>query len=208
MTIGILSMVNDEDLSMKARGSMADIVIERVIDDVSMLKALADPIRMTLLDLTMSQPDRTWTARELAAQVGVLPTNIYYHLNMLERHGLLQVRDTRVVNGIIEKHYGAGQRSVTFHRQANDGGDETRDLALGMIDKVRSDIHDGLKMESMTMNPESPDFERMMVTTGTVRIPEDQIAGFRAELKQMAARYEGGHDDDHRFTILIAIYPS
>jgi hypothetical protein len=208
MTIGIFSMVNDEDLSMKARGSMADIVIERVIDDVSVLKALADPIRMTLLDLTMSQPDRTWTARELAGQVGVLPTNIYYHLNMLERHGLLQVRDTRVVNGIIEKHYGAGQRSVTFHRQASDGGDETRDLALGMIDKARDDIQYGLKMESMTMNPEAADSERMMVTTGVVRIPEDQIAGFRAELKQMAARYEGGKTKDSRFTVLIAIYPS
>ena len=193
---------------MKARGSMADIVIERIIDDVSMLKALADPIRMTLLDLTMGQPDRTWTARELASQVGVLPTNIYYHLNMLERHGLLQVRDTRVVNGIIEKHYGAGQRSVTFHRRANDGGDETRDLALGIIDKARDDIHDGLKMESMTMSPEAPDSERMMVTTGRVHIPEDQIAGFRAELVQMAARYEGGRTEDCRFTILITIYPS
>ncbi len=208
MTIGILSMVNDEDLSMKVRGSMADIVIERVIDDVSILKALADPIRMTLLDLTMGQPDRTWTARELAAQVGVLPTNIYYHLNMLERHGLLQVRDTRVVNGIIEKHYGTGQRSVTFHRRAGDGGDENRELVLQAIDKVRDEIHDGLKMESMTMSPEAPDRERMMVSTGMVNIPEDQIAGFRQELIQMAARYEGGAAADCRFTVMVAIYPS
>ncbi|GIH10435.1 hypothetical protein Rhe02_85020 [Rhizocola hellebori] len=187
---------------------MADIVIERVIDDVSMLKALADPIRMTLLDLTMGQPDRTWTARELAAQVGVLPTNVYYHLNMLERHELLQVRDTRVVNGIIEKHYGAGQYSVTFHRRAGDGGDETRELVLQAIDKVRDDIHDGLKMESMTMSPDAPDSERMMVSTGLVHIPEDQIAGFRAELIQMVTRYERASRNACRFTVMVAIYPS
>ena len=61
----------------------------------------------------------------------MLPTNIYYHLNMLERHDLLQVRDTRVVNGIIEKHYGAGQRNVTFHRQARTTvDDESRELVL------------------------------------------------------------------------------
>ncbi len=187
---------------------MADIVIERVIDDVSMLKALADPIRMTLLDLTMGQPDRTWTARELALQVGVLPTNIYYHLNMLERHGLLQVRDTRVVNGIIEKHYGAGQHSVTFHRRSGDGSDEGRELVLNVIDRVRDEIHDGLKLESMTINPEAPDAERMMVTTSIVNIPKDQIAGFRADLIRMATRYEGGKRGDCRFTVMVAIYPS
>jgi hypothetical protein len=173
-----------------------------------MLKALADPIRMTLLDLTMGQPDRTWTARELAAQVGVLPTNIYYHLNMLERHDLLQVRDTRVVNGIIEKHYGAGQYNVTFHRRAGEGHDESRELVLQAIDKVRDEVHDGLKMESMTIDPEAPDSERMMVSTSIVHIPEEQIAGFRAELVQMVNRYEGGPHSDCRFTVMVAIYPS
>lgn len=201
-------MVNDEDLSMKVRGVMTDIAAERIVDDVSMLKALADPIRMKLLDLTMGQPERTWTARELAAEVGVLPTNIYYHVNMLERHELLQVRDTRLVNGIIEKHYGAGQRSVTFHRRSGDGGDESRELALMTLDRIRDEIHDGLKMESMTLSPNAPDSERMMISHGLVHIPADQIARFRSELIEMVARYEGGSEEDCRFTVMAAIYPS
>ncbi|WP_020520777.1 winged helix-turn-helix domain-containing protein [Catelliglobosispora koreensis] len=93
---------------------MTEILTERVIDDVSTLKALADPVRLGLLDFAMAAPDKTFTAKDLAAHMGVLPTNLYYHLNMLERHGLLAVRETRIVNGIIEKHYGAGQRRLTY----------------------------------------------------------------------------------------------
>jgi hypothetical protein len=127
---------------------------------------------------------------------------------MLERHDLPQVRDTRVVNGIIEKHYGAGQYNVTFHRRAGEGHDESRELVLQAIDKVRDEVHDGLKMESMTIDPEAPDAERMMVSTCLVHIPEGEIAGFRRELVQMAARYEGGKASDCRFTVMVAIYPS
>ena len=130
-------MVNGEGLSTKVRGNMADMTVERVVDDVSVLKALADPIRLTLLDLTMGDPERTWTARELAVHVGVLPTNIYYHLNMLERQELLQVRDTRVVNGIIEKHYGAGQLNLIFHRRSGEVQDGLREGIAATFNKAR-----------------------------------------------------------------------
>src|SRR5918999_6516428 len=143
---------------------MSDIPHERIIEDVGTLKALADPVRMTLLDLTMAQPERTWTARELAGIVGVLPTNIYYHLNLLERNELLQVRDTRVVNGIIEKHYGAAQRALVFHRRVGEGGDGAREIVAAILNQASDDIDTGLAKGTMKINREAPDTQRVVVS--------------------------------------------
>src|SRR5918998_4017431 len=143
---------------------MADIPLERVIEDVSTLKALADPVRMNLVDLAQAEPERTWTARELAGIVGVLPTNIYYHLNMLERNGLLQVRDTRVVNGIIEKHYGAGQRSVVFQRRIGEGGEGQREFVWTLLTELRDEIDTGLFKGTMKMSRDAQDSERALIS--------------------------------------------
>jgi DNA-binding transcriptional ArsR family regulator len=187
---------------------MTGIAAERMIDDITVLKALADPIRMTLLDLTMGQPERSWTARELAAEVGVLPTNIYYHLNMLERQELLVVRDTRVVNGIIEKHYGAGQRSLTFHRKPGDSADGNRALNVTMLNRVRDEMDAGLASGAMSTGRDASDSRRMMVSMSVVKIPESEIAEFREELLRMVQRYETPAREGHRFTVMAVIYPS
>ena len=187
---------------------MTDVIAERVIDDVTTLKALADPIRMTLLELTMGEPERTWTARELAAHVGVLPTNIYYHLNLLERHELLVVRDTRVVNGIIEKHYGPGQHRLSFHRRSGEA-DGLRDIIKAMIEQARDDIDAGLALGTMSGNRDADERVRMTVSKATVHIPIDEIAAFRQELINLVAKYETrSRRGRHPFTVIAAIYPS
>ncbi len=187
---------------------MTEIPRERIIEDVSTLKALADPVRMTLLDLTMAQPERTWTARELAGIVGVLPTNIYYHLNLLERNELLQVRDTRVVNGIIEKHYGAGQRAISYVRRVGEGAEGPFDMAAAILDRLRDDLYFGLKKGTMQMSRDAPDAERAVVSCGFVQIPEADIAAFRDELLALVARYEGTKVPGVKFTVVAAMHPS
>jgi len=186
---------------------MADIPQERVIEDVATLKALADPVRMNLLDLTQADPERTWTARELAGIVGVLPTNIYYHLNMLERNGLLQVRDTRVVNGIIEKHYGAAQRSITFQRRVGEGGEGQREFVWTRLTELRDDIDTGLAKGTMKMSREAPDRERALISTAFVEIPEDAIAAFRDELIALVEKYEATGVPGVKFKVFAAIHP-
>lgn len=186
---------------------MADIPRERVIEDVSTLKALADPVRMNLLDLTQAEPERTWTARELAAIVGVLPTNIYYHLNMLERNGLLQVRDTRVVNGIIEKHYGCGQRSVTFQRRVGEGGEGQREVVWALLTEIRDEIDTGLAKGTMKMSREAPNRERALVSTAFVEIPEESIKAFRDELVALVEKYEATGVPGVKFKVVAAMHP-
>ncbi|WP_326554964.1 helix-turn-helix domain-containing protein [Micromonospora sp. NBC_01813] len=192
---------------------MTELMVSRVIEDVATLKALADPIRMRVLELAMSEPERTWTAKELARIIGVPPTKIYYHLNQLEQHQLVHIRDTRVVNGIIEKQYGAGQLNLTFHRRSGDEPSSAQEIVSMLLDQTRDEIEGGLTAGTISASSEAPDPVRMVLSRGVAEIPQHRIAEFRQELLALMHRFEeasvaresgaGGH----RFAMLVAMHP-
>ena len=72
------------------------------IDDLETLKIVADPRRKQLIDLLR---DDAATVKELAGALHVSPKSLYYHVNLLPKHGLIRVVDTRLVSGITEKRY-------------------------------------------------------------------------------------------------------
>jgi hypothetical protein len=125
----------------------------------------------------------------------------------LERNGLLQVRDTRVVNGIIEKHYGAGQRSVTFQRRVGEGGEGQREFVWTQLTELREEIDTGLAKGTMKMSREAPDRERALVSWAFVEIPEEAVASFRDELKALVEKYEATGVPGLKFKVVAAMHP-
>ena len=81
-----------------------------VIDDLDTLKALAEPLRLRI-HTEMTEGPRT--VKELAGLLDVPQTRLYYHVKILERHGLIRVASRRVVSGIEERTYEATARSTT-----------------------------------------------------------------------------------------------
>jgi DNA-binding transcriptional ArsR family regulator len=74
------------------------------ITELGTLKLISDPLRARLVDLLRVA---ALTAKELAERLALGPKQLYYHLNLLERHGLIRVVQTRLVSGIVEKRYRA-----------------------------------------------------------------------------------------------------
>jgi DNA-binding transcriptional ArsR family regulator len=71
------------------------------------LKALADPLRSTLLELVL---ERAATVTELAAAVGRPKSTVAHHVGVLLDAGLLKVVRTRRVRAIEERFYGRTAR--------------------------------------------------------------------------------------------------
>src|SRR5579859_2411005 len=70
----------------------------------SVHKALADPLRLRLLDALWLQPR---SASELAAWASVPADRLYYHLHQLEHAGLVEITDYRELpGGKVERVYG------------------------------------------------------------------------------------------------------
>jgi len=73
------------------------------------LRAIADPLRATLLDLVL---ERAATVAELAAAVERPKSTIAHHVNVLVEAGMLRVVRTRRVRAIDERYYGRTGRTI------------------------------------------------------------------------------------------------
>src|SRR6266540_2327228 len=78
-----------------------------VVTAPAQLRAMADPLRATILDLLL---DRAGTVAELAAAVSRPKSTVAHHVNVLVDAGLLRVVRTRRVRAIDERHYGRTAR--------------------------------------------------------------------------------------------------
>lgn len=83
------------------------------IGNLETLQALSDSQRHRIVSLLM---ERNLTAKELSKALGIGRTRLYYHLEILERHGLIRVTDAQLVSGILERRYRAVARSFRVDR--------------------------------------------------------------------------------------------
>ncbi len=80
-----------------------------VVTAPEQLRALADPLRTTLLELLL---ERAATVTEMAQAVDRPKSTVAYHVNLLVGAGLLRVVRTRRVRAIEERYYGRVARTL------------------------------------------------------------------------------------------------
>jgi DNA-binding transcriptional ArsR family regulator len=94
---------------MSSVGQFPDYELEdlRVVSSPQELRAMADPLRGTILELVL---ERAATVGELAAAVGRPKSTVAYHVGVLVDAGMLKVVRTRKVRAIEERFYGKTAR--------------------------------------------------------------------------------------------------
>src|SRR5919201_6781195 len=84
-----------------------ELAEKMVITAPAQLRALADPLRDTILDLLL---ERAATVAELAAAVERPKSTVAHHVNVLVDAGMLRLVRTRRVRAIDERFYGRTAR--------------------------------------------------------------------------------------------------
>src|SRR5207302_7541521 len=104
-----------------------ELADEIVITAPAQLRAIADPLRDTILDLLH---ERAATVTELAAAVGRPKSTVAHHVNVLVDAGLVRVVRTRRVRAIEERFYGRTARMfyVDVERTAGESTDVLLDF--------------------------------------------------------------------------------
>jgi DNA-binding transcriptional ArsR family regulator len=80
-------------------------------DTAERMKALGDPLRLTVLDLVL---EGALTVSQLAARLGRPRGTVAHHVDLLVAAGLLQVVRTRKVRAIEERFYGRVARTIVL----------------------------------------------------------------------------------------------
>ncbi|WFE19179.1 winged helix-turn-helix domain-containing protein [Solwaraspora sp. WMMD937] len=86
----------------------------RVIEGVNQLRAVADPIRLRVLAVLTTEPDRALSARQLAHQLGITFSLMHYHLRVLSDEGMIRVVNQRTDQGRAERYFQAAQLALRW----------------------------------------------------------------------------------------------
>lgn len=170
---------------------------EMTISDLETLKVLADPLRLSILEYLM----RPSTVKRIAEKIHKPATKLYYHFNLLEKHGLIVLVDTRIVSGIIEKHYQAAAKIYRVARNLLAPGstdfDEGLELTLnGMFQATKQEILDNIHDQTIDMGEDSPWHRRMTITHVRMSLTPKQFIDFRDKFQALLDKAQNWSDEN------------
>lgn len=189
---------------------------EMVISDLETLRVLADPLRLSILEYLM----KPGTVKRIAAKIDKPPTKLYYHFNLLEKHQLIQMVDTRVVSGIIEKHYQASAKvyRVDAHllTPGADSFEEGLELTLGsLLADTKNEITTSLRERAINPNAEQDEQRYYTLAQARMHLTNAQFREFNKRLYTLVKEFEGaisganeGNPDAHLYKLLHVFYRS
>ena len=182
---------------------------ELVIQDLETLRALSDPLRLRILEL-LAQPQ---TAKTIAANLSMGKTKLYYHLNLLEKHGIIRVVRTRVVSGIIEKSYQVTALSFRPAKELLSSGEEGQAQGAAIIDSIldatRRDLVHGLQAGTVEIGTDDR-LRKMLLGRVVMMLTPAQAASFFERLQALlaeTAQYEEQTAEGHPYALTLAFFP-
>jgi DNA-binding transcriptional ArsR family regulator len=184
-----------------------------VIRDLETLKAVSDPLRLRLVGLLQGEAR---TVKQLAKELGVAPTRLYYHINQLEELGLVRVAETNLVGGIIEKQYQAAVARITVDRGLLTPGAGPVDGALetmlsAILDGVREAVRGSVRAGLIDLKQETPEERGLLLGRKWLRLsPEDAASLYErliGLLSEYAARSSDVNENLLPYEIVVGLYP-
>lgn len=183
------------------------------ITSLESLKVFSDPLRQQIIEALLDEPK---TVKQIASELAIAPTKLYYHVNLLEEHHLIRITDTRIVSGIIEKHYQASARRFAIERTLLSPGEVSGvvDAALdAMLEPIRAEIHRGLNSGVIDNSEDAPLTRKLKIWREASRLSPSQAEEFYTRLEALAAEYSAHLNEPENancqpYTLIISIYPT
>lgn len=188
----------------------------KMVNDLETLKILADPLRNQILEILA--PEKL-TTNQMAEKLGLTPSKLYYHINLLEKYGLIQEVDTIVKANIIEKVYWItayeckmAQNLCNF--STPEGQESVMTAMVTPIDSTREDILRSLEARATALDQGAEIHPREVVIFREVREMSDRTADkFAERIKEVLEEFEQFEGDEkgedvHMRALTVAYYPS
>src|SRR3954453_13067095 len=157
------------------------------------LRALADPLRSSLLELVL---ERAATVTELATAVGRPKSTVAYHVNLLVDAGLFKVVRTQRVRAIEERYYGRVARTIYI-------GALSSDEDIAMVARI-----DGIAT-AYSESRRAKDADDLRCTLVHARIAVEDVRAFWAEVQEVALKFaQIPRSGDQVYGFVAGLYPT
>ena len=164
-----------------------------VVTAPEQLRALADPLRATLLELLL---ERAATVKEMAQAVDRPKSTVAYHVNLLVDAGLSRVVRTRRVRAIEERFYGRIARTI-YIGVLNHPEDKQIVAAINGLAEAAAE----------SSSAHAADELRCLLVHA--RIPTDEVRNFWTQVQEVARRFaQIPRAGDQIYGFVAGLYPT
>lgn len=184
---------------------------ERTIYSLETLKVYFDPVRAQIMQEVANTPR---TVQQIAEALDVPFTRLYYHIKMMEKHGLIRMVDVKQMPGAIEeKYYQVSARMflvdrslLTFDPNSKNDGLET--ILKNVFDASHKDVRHSVREGRIDMSIPPPHPKSLFSRRTIIRIPEEKALEFQRELIALVAKYQSIETtpDDPYYAAVMALY--
>jgi DNA-binding transcriptional ArsR family regulator len=189
-----------------------------MIKDLETLRVIADPLRPQILELLVHDAQ---TVKQVAEKLGLAPGKLYYHFRLLEKHGLIEVAETRQVANMIEKLYRATASEIDLEPSllsfsTDQGKESIHTLLTSALDSTREDLQRSLQARAYNLERGAkPRPRKAFVKRGLSRIPDELADEFSERLLALIDEFESLDDPPRAegealqsYALTVAFYPS
>jgi len=186
------------------------------ITDLETLRAVSDPLRVQIVELLAAD----LTVKQVAEKLGLAPSKLYYHFTTLEKLGLIEVAETRMVSNMVEKVYRSSADLVdvdpALFKFAKEGSNESMNMVINStIDATRDDIIRSLQARQFQLEQGGDEQPRRFIINRLIsRISEERVGEFQDRLVTLLQEFESENDASSRktdlqpYALTVAFYPS
>ncbi len=164
-----------------------------VITAPEQLRAIAEPLRDTLLELLL---ERAATVSEMAQAVGRPKSTVAYHVNVLVDTGLARVVRTQRVRAIDERFYGRVARTIYIGALSRP---EDKEVVAAV---------NGLAQAAAEAGPAHA-ADELRCTLVHARIPIEEVRSFWAQVQEVARHFtQIPRAGDQVYGFAAGLYPT
>jgi len=164
------------------------------IRDVAQLHVLCRSPRMELVE-QLSRKDQT--ASELGRALGEPASRLYYHLNELERVGLVHVAETRTRGNLSEKVYRAVAPTIRIDPAVltgeGSGPAALTDIVIGLLGVAA----DGFRRAAARQLVDEQAIPRMVHAHNELRLAPDDVTELGLRLRALVDEFIGRSRPEH-----------
>jgi DNA-binding transcriptional ArsR family regulator len=179
------------------------------IDDIEVFEVLNNPTRFRILRL-LKEPR---SVKEVADHLGVPPTRLYYHFNMMEEANVIRVTETRKSGAMLQKFYQVTAKGFRPSPAMAHGEHEPHELAkiaaAVVLDGARIDAEEALTEHFTRVRSGIEERVGGSLRRSLAFMTRDQAIEFADRLEAMIAEEFEVHEDGdgEEYGLTVALFP-
>lgn len=169
---------------------------ECIIHDIEALKVYFDPLRLRIIQEIAEHPR---SIHDIAERLGVPFTRLYYHVNLLEKHGFIRLVDVRSgVGAIEEKFYRIAAYFFVVDRAlmmpGSPHGQRGLDTVLDtVLTETRRSILDAVDGGLIDLSVRAPHPDSLLIVRGVFSLTPEQATALQLRLKDLIIELTSQH---------------